>query len=121
MSTPGYVESLLGGLEANAKRALLEVFRYVLPNGRFGPVEHQTKSENFQGYYVSSTSGASTGEFSIVHGMGRAPYVVLPVLPLDVVGARTIPLTVTRAADGQRLYLKTEAGYTDAPISLYLE
>ena len=121
MAIQGYVEALLGGLEANTKRALTEVFRYVLPNGRFGPVEHQTKTDNFQGYYVSSTSDSSTGEFSIVHGLGRTPYLLIPVLPLDVVGARTIPLTVTRAADGQRVYLKTEAGSTSAPLNLYLE
>jgi hypothetical protein len=121
MAIPGYVEALLGGLEANTKRALTEVFRYVLPNGKWGPVDHQTKSESFQGYYVSSTTASSTGEFSIVHGMGRTPYLCIPIVPLDVVGARSIPLTVTRAADGQRIYLKTEAGSTSAACFLYLE
>lgn len=121
MATIGYVDSLLGGIVADIKRPLLEVFRYVLPNGRFGPVEHQRKVENFQGYYLSSTSAASTSEFSIAHGMGRTPYVVIPVLPVDNVGMRLIPLTVTRAADGQRVYLKTEAGSTSAPFSIYLE
>lgn len=121
MSSPGYVESLIGGLEATTKRALVEAFRYILPNSRYGPVEHQTKAENFQGYYAVSTSGTSTGEFSFTHGLGRVPYLALPVLPLDLVGARLIPLTVTRAADGQRVYLKTEAGSTAAPFALYLE
>jgi hypothetical protein len=121
MSITGYIEALLGGLEANTKRALTEVFRYDLPNHKFGPVDHQTKSENFQGYYVSSTADSSTGEFSIVHGLGRTPYLMVPVVPLDVVGARSIPLTVTRAADGNRVYVKTEAGSTSAPFFLYLE
>ena len=48
-------------------------------------------------------------------------YLVMPVIPLDLVGARSIPLTVTRAADDQRVYLKTEAGSTSAPFSLYVE
>ena len=121
MSSPGYVESLIGGLEATTKRALVEAFRYILPNTNFGPVEHQTKAVNFQGYYVVSTAAASTGEFSIVHGLGRTPYLALPVVPLDLVGARAIPLTVTRAADGQRVYLKTEAGSTSAVFALYVE
>ena len=121
MAITGYVESLLGGLEGNTKRVLTEAFRYVLPNGKFGPVDHQTKSESFQAYYVNSTSATSTGEFSIQHGMGRTPYLAVPVLALDVIGARMIPLTVTRAADSQRVYLKTEAGSTSAPFSLLLE
>lgn len=121
MAVPGYTEALLGGLPSDVKRVLTELMRYVLPNGRFGPIDHQTKSESFQAYYVNSTSGGSTSEFSIVHGMGRTPYLALPVMPLDVVGARTIPLTVTRAADGQRVYVKTEAGFTSAPFTLFLE
>ena len=121
MSSPGYVESLIGGLEATTKRALVEAFRYILPNTRFGPVEHQTKSENFQGYFLISTSAASTAEFSIEHGLGRIPYLVKPVLPMDLVGARVIPLTVTRAADAQRIYLKTDAGSTSAAFALYVE
>ena len=121
MAIPGFVDALLGGLDANTKRALQEVFRYVLPNGRFGPVEHQGKTENFQGYYLSSTTSDSTSEFSVVHGLGRSPYLVMPVLPLDVIGARTVPLTVTRAADANRVYLKTEAGSTSAAFAVYLE
>lgn len=121
IATPGYVESLVGGLQAETKRALVEVFRYVLPNGRFGPVEHQTKSESFQAYWVTSTTASSTGEFSVVHGMGRVPYLALPVLALDQIGSRTVPLTVTRAADSQRIYLKTESGFTNAPFSLLVE
>lgn len=121
MATVGFVESLLGGLAADVKRPLLEVMRYVLPNSRWGPVEHQAKTESFQGYYQSCTTATSTSEFSVIHGMGRTPYVAVPVLPLDDVGARLVPLTVTRAADGQRAYFKTEAGSTNAPFFLYLE
>jgi hypothetical protein len=121
MATFGYVESLLGGLESLLKRPLLEAFRYVVGNGRFGPASHQAKSESFQAYYQESTTSDSTSEFSVAHGMGRIPYLAVQVLPLDVVGAQLVPLTVTRAADAQRVYLKTEAGSTSAPFILLVE
>ena len=120
MAITGYVESLLGGLEGNTKRVLTEAFRYVLPNGKFGPVDHQTKSESFQAYYVNSTTSSTADqEFSVVHGLGRTPYLVVPVLPLDVVGAKTVRLEVSRAADGQRVYFKSPE--VSAPISLLVE
>lgn len=120
MATEGYVLSLLGGLEDKTKRALTEVFRYVLPNTKFGPVSHQEKSESFQSYYlVSTTASTANDEFSIVHGMGRTPYLAVPVLPMDVVGAKTVRLEVSRAADAQRIYLKSPE--TSAPIVLLVE
>ena len=120
MSITGYVESLLGGLPAEQKKVETEIFRYVLPNGRFGPVSHQTKTENFNAVYVSSTTSSTANEeFSIVHGLGRAPYVVIPVLPLDVIGGAVVRLQVTRAADAMRVYLRSPD--TNAVIALYLE
>lgn len=121
MAALGGVIAELGSLDADVKKVMTNVFTYLVPNLRFGPVAHQTKAENFQAYYVNSTTAASTGEFSVLHGLGRTPYLVQPVLALDQVGARTVPLTVTRAADSQRVYLKTEAGFTNAPFSLLLE
>lgn len=119
MASVGFVESLLGGVAADTKRVLLEAFRYVLPNGRFGPVEHQTKSESFQAYMLLSTTATSTGEFSILHGMGRAPYLVVPVIPLDQSGARLVPLEVSRVADSQRIYFKSTS--TSAPFAVLAE
>ncbi len=119
MATPQLVESLLGGLEPDIKRVLTEVFRYLVPNGRFGPVGHQVKAEQFQGYYITSTTATSKGEFSVVHGLGRTPYIAIPVLAIDQVGAQVVPLQVSRAADGSRIYLKSTS--TSAVINLYLE
>ena len=120
MATPGYVESLVGGLDATVKRALTEVFRYVLPNGKFGPVEHQTKSESFQAYYVRSTTSSTTNnEFSILHGMGRTPYAAVPVMDLGSTGEQFLGLTVTRSADAQRVYLRSTS--VSAPFVLLLE
>src|SRR3990167_10707918 len=82
--------------------------RYVLPNGKFGPPDHQTKSESFQAYYVrSTTASTSNDEFSILHGMGRIPYAGVPVLDLGSTGERLLGLTVTRAADAQRVYFRS--------------
>ena len=120
MATSQLAESLLGGLEPDTKRVLTEVFRYLVPNGRFGPVSHQLKSENFQGYYVTSTTHTTADtEFSVVHGLGRTPYLAIPVLAMDQVNSRVVPLQVSRAADGARIYLKSAS--TNAVINLYLE
>ena len=120
MATSGFTDALLGNLPADIKKALTEVMRYVLPNGRFGPVSHQAKTENFQAYYVQGvTSSVANTEFSIVHGMGRAPYVAIPVLPLDFIGVTFVGLTVTRVADSQRVYLRSAS--TGATVTLYVE
>jgi hypothetical protein len=121
MAVPGFVDSLLGGVEANLKRVLTEAFRYALPNNRFGPVENQTKSESFQAYYLVSTTASDTSEFSIVHGIGRIPYLAVPVLPLASSGVVLPVLRVTRPADGQRVYLKCDAGSTSALFAILVE
>lgn len=119
MAGTGYVDALLQGLPSDIRRTLMEVFRYVVPNTRFGPVEDRAKSESFQAYFFAATTAASTGEFSIQHGMSRVPYLAVPMLPLDVVGAQTVPLEVTRVADSQRIYLKSTS--TSAAFNLYVE
>lgn len=121
MAVSGYLESLLGGLPADVKRVLTEAFRYVLPNGRFGPIEHQTKSESFQAYYVTSTTATSTSEFSIVHGMGRTPYLAVRLLDVGSSNTGDPVLRVPRPADAQRVYLKADAGSTNMVFSLLLE
>lgn len=121
MAVPGYAEALLGGLPGDVKRVLTEVFRYIVPNGRFGPVEHQTKSESFQAYYLNSTTPSDTSEFSVVHGLGRTPYSLVPVLSLESSAVHLVRLTVTRPADGQRIYLKTDAGSTNRAFSVLVE
>lgn len=108
MATSQYAISLLGGLDASIKRVFTDIFQQLIPNWRFGPVSHQAKSENFQAYYVTSTtSSTANDEFSVVHGMGRTPYILVPVLPLDQVNAKTVRLQVSKAADNNRVYLKS--------------
>lgn len=120
MAAPGYVRSLLGGVPADLRRVLGEIFEFVLGNLRLGRPEHQTRSENFQLYFLEATTPSTANtEFTIAHGLGRAPYLLLPVLPLNAVGAQIVPLTVTRAADAHRLYLKSSV--VDAPITILVE
>lgn len=120
MAASGGAETLLNGLKDDVKRVLVEYTRFFLPNLRIGPLE-TAKAENFSAFKITSTSGTSTGEFSVEHGMGRTPYLAIPVVDLSAVGSRFLQLSVTRAADDRRIYLKPEAGSTNAMFSIYVE
>jgi hypothetical protein len=121
MAASGFVDSLLGGLETATKKVLTEAFRYVLRSLTMGPVDHQVKAGNFDAFYVVSTTATSTGEFSIVHGMGRTPYLAKIATDLSLVGSGMPTLRVSRAADSVRVYLKADAGSTNMVFGLYLE
>lgn len=110
MATPGYIESLVGNLEAPLRLALTRIFDYVLRNLRFGPVTNQVRTENFQAYYYTTTTPATANEeFSVAHGLGRVPYVLIQVLSLDSVNQAIVPVQVSRAADASRFYLKSSS------------
>lgn len=114
------MSTLLGALSGDVKRVLTEIFNYVLPNTRFGPISHQDKSESFQAYWLESTTpAASTTEGSIVHGMGRAPYLAVLGVRLDSTGGQMIPLTISRKADSQRIYYRSTS--TSAPFAILAE
>lgn len=120
MATPEYVIAQLGGIPADLKRVFGDVFRYVLGNLRFGRPSNQTRAENVQAYFLTGTTpSVADTEFSIAHGLGTAPYLLLPVLDLQAVNARLVPLTVTRAADASRVYLSSSE--TDAPVTVLVE
>jgi hypothetical protein len=120
MATPGYIESLTGSLEADLRVALKRIFDYVLRNLRFGPVANNVRTENFQCYYYTATTPATANqEFSISHGLGRVPYVLIPVLSLDSVNQAIVPLLVSRPADASRLYLQSSS--TSAAIAVMVE
>lgn len=120
MATPEYVIAQLGVIQPDLKRVFGDVFRYVLANLRLGRIAHQTRAENVQAYFLTGTTpSVADTEFSIEHGLGTAPYTLLPVLDLQTVGSQLVPLTVTRAADGNRIYLSSSA--TDAPIAVLIE
>ena len=122
MADIGFVRSQLGGIsDATTKRVLTTIFEHVLGNLRFGEPEHQTRAENFQQYFLNSTTAASTSEFSIAHGLNATPKLAMPIIDLQTVGSKFPQLEVSRAADSQRIYLKATAGSTNMPFTLLVE
>jgi len=117
MASIGGVEAYLGSLEPAVKLAMQQIFRYVLGNLQFGAVEHQTRATNFQAYWLTGTTPTNANEeFSIAHGLSSAPNFLFPVAALNQIGSQTVPLTVTRAADANRIYLRSSS--TGAAIAL---
>ena len=120
MADLGYIKALLRQVpDQTTRRALEECFTHVLGNIRFGVPEHKTRAVNLQTYFMASTTAASTGEFSIAHGLGSAPHLGIQVIDLSQPGAKAVPLEVSRAADGARVYLKSTS--TSAPFWLLVE
>lgn len=120
MASLGFIESLLGSLPDPVTRNVLQqIFRETLRFTRFGSISHQQPTQFGAQIYLQSTTASSTNEFSILHGLGRAPYLGMLVLPLDSTGARNLTLTISRVADAQRIYLRSET--TSAPFVLMIE
>lgn len=121
MADQGNVEILLAGLpDVGMRRIFKSIFQYILRDVRLGRAVSGDPSKNFGGGFYQVTTPAVAGtEFSITHDFGRTPYLCIPVLPLDVVGATIVPLTVSRAATESKVYLtSTEASAT---VYVYLE
>ena len=120
MASKGFVSALLNTLDAPLKRVLAPVFEHVLDNLRFGLRGDTERAENFQLYrFDATTNSTANQEFSITHGLGQSPYLLLQVLPLDSSGGQLVPLKVTRAADNNRIYLASAS--TAAAISVAVE
>jgi hypothetical protein len=114
------VTSELGSLPAEPRKAISAAFRYVLNNLTAGAVEPGRRAKNFQWYWLQGTTPAvANTEFSIAHGLQKVPNIILPVVPLSEIGAQLVPLTVSRAADANRIYLRSSS--TSAAITLLLE
>lgn len=123
MSDIGDLRRLCQGIpDATTKRVMTEVVELLVGRGgiQLGAPDHQTRAKNLTAYYLDGrTSTTADAEFSVLHGLGKTPYVALAVLPLDTVGARTVRLRTTRAADSQRIYLSSPD--TDAPFTVLIE
>jgi hypothetical protein len=119
----GYVESELKGLSNAGDRAVFErIFRMMLRDWRFGHPKGSIPDPSTNmggGFFYATTPNVANTEFAIVHDFGRTPYLVIPVLPLDEVGAAIVRLQLSRAADVSRLYLKSPD--TNVPITLFVE
>lgn len=127
MADIGTIETYLAGLDSNDPRVrdqnrkiLKAIFEYMLKDLRFGRSIHQDPSKNFGGgFFKGTTDAVANTEFSIEHTFGRTPYLLIPVLPLDTVGARIVPLEVSKAADSSKVYLKSSE--TSKTVYVYIE
>lgn len=117
MAAYGNVDRILNALDPSIRVPLAAAFEYVMRELSFGD---NVKAENFSLYKVSGTTHANANtEFSIAHGLDHIPSKVIPILPLDAVNGQLVPLTVSRAADGKRIYLKSSS--TGAAFTAYVE
>ena len=122
MADVGYVTALLGGIpDEKTRRILVAVMDHVLNNLRLGVPDHQARATNLQAYWEQSTSASDTTEFSIVHGLPATPHWAIPLLDLSQAGAKAGGFQVSKAADVKRIYLKAEAGSTNAPVTFLVE
>lgn len=130
MAASGNVENMLTGLtDPTMQRVFKNVFRYVLTTLAFGRATGSTSqsavstnvpAENLSGGYINGrTPSVANTEFAIAHNFGRSPYLCIPVLPLDQVGASIVRTTVSRAADSSNIYLKSPD--VNQPVYFYVE
>lgn len=121
MADFGNVETMLAGVaDAELRRVFKSIFQYVLKDVRLGRAVADESSKNFGGgFFTATTPSVANTEFSIVHSFGRTPYLLIPVLPLDAVGAKLVRLSVSKAADTAKIYLKSPD--TDSDVFVYLE
>src|SRR5690606_4295331 len=120
MASKGYIEALLARFPAEQKRDLQLAFQHVLEDFRLGRPEDSQRATNLQAYYFETTTPPTPhAEFEIVHGLGRPPYLLVPVLSLQDVVARVVPVRVTRAADSCRIDRSRSAA--EAPIAVLVE
>lgn len=117
MASKGYVEAILNSLPADQRKALALAFGHVLDDWQLGTAQ---KAANARWYrYEATTHATPDEEFTIAHGLGRAPTTLIPVLDVGVANAKTVRLQVTRAADSQRVYLRSPEA--SAAVTVYLE
>jgi hypothetical protein len=117
MSAPGYVAQLLNSLDADTRTVLTTIFDYVMRENALGDT---TKAENFNWFRIEGTTSTSANtEFSVEHGLDHVPSKLIPIVPLDTANAQLVPLTVSRAADARRIYLKSAS--VGVTFQAYLE
>lgn len=122
MASLDYVLGELRGLPADQRAVWTRIFQHLMKDQRFGhPLgEQPDPSVNFGGGFFHGRTPVTLGrEVAVEHGFGRVPYLAIPILLLDTVGASVGPFTVTRAADDRRIYL--ESTESDLPFSLFVE
>lgn len=120
MADAAYVQQMLTSLEEDVKRQMGSAFDYILKDIRFGQAGDGEQCVNLGGgMFRAMTPSVANTEFSVPHTFGRTPYLLIPVLPGNVVGAKIVRLETTRLWDNQRIYLRSPE--TDAEIYFYIE
>ncbi len=125
MASYPYVESRLTGIQDPPSGPLIQnilksVFQHLMLDIRFGNATPRAKATNMSGgFFSGKTPGTANQEFVVAHNFGRIPYLYIPVLPLDQVGASIVRTTVSRAADASNIYLKSPD--VSQTIFFYLE
>jgi hypothetical protein len=122
VSDIGVLRSLASGIpDVTTRRIITEICEELVGKTgvAFGDPDHQRRATNLRAFFEVSTTATSTGEFTFRHGLSEAPTLAIPVLDLGQPGAQLVPLHVTRAADGQRVYLKSSS--TSARFTLLVE
>ncbi len=120
MADMGYVRTVCAGLDTAIKKVLINLLEYILGNLKFGRADDAAKSTNFGGkFFQGVTPAVANTEFSIEHALGVKPSLIVPVLPTDIVGAKLIRLETTRAADTNRVYLRSPD--TSSVFYVYVE
>lgn len=121
MASASNVETMLNGIvDLVPQRILKAAFKYILRDIRLGRVTVGKAATNLSGgFFSGKTPSVANQEFTIPHTFGSPPYLLLPVLPLDQVGASMVRLTLSRAADASNVYLKSPD--TAQTVFVYLE
>jgi hypothetical protein len=118
----GAIEAELKSLPTALQPPLKRIFRSILRELRIGHPSGIAPDPtlNVAGAFLHTTTHATPGtEFSIAHGFGRVPYLVIPIARLDAVGSSIVPLTVSRAADDKRVYFTSTIA--SAACSIWVE
>lgn len=117
MSVKGYIDLQLNALDQAVRYPLQQAFYYLMDGWRLGS---GVRAENAQWYRISSTTHATANtEFSFLHGLSSPPQWIIPVVDLTQINSQLVPLQVSRAADNQRVYLKSSS--TSAVFTVYVE
>lgn len=117
MAVKAYVDQQLNALPVDLRYPLQQAFHYLMDSWRVGTAP---RAENAQWYRVQATTPVSSNtEFAVTHGIGTAPETLIQVLDLTAINSQMVPLTVSRAADAERVYLKSPS--TNAVFTLLLE
>ena len=120
MADIGQIKATVGGLESGVKKAFIDSFTYVLNDIRVGLPDNQRRATNLRWTRLDGrTHTTANTEFSIVHGLGRVPVVIFPALNLGTVNATLPQLTVSRAADLNRVYFTSPS--TGAAFMVFIE